>query len=87
MDASTITPEQIQDLINYRKKRTEQLKKWRDANREKVLANTKEYNKKYFGELRQQTVQCPCCQATINKISYPKHLKSKRCLAKKVSCE
>lgn len=76
MNFENITPEQIQKLIEGKRKAKEANLKWKENNRDSILSYHKAYNQKYFDAMKEQTVFCPCCQKEIKKISYSKHCKS-----------
>ena len=78
MNIETITPDQIQKLIEGKRKAIEANLKWKEKNRDSMLNYHKNYNQKYFDAMKEQSVFCSCCQKELKKISYSKHCKSKK---------
>ena len=82
MDIQTITPEEIQKLINHRNKGRLATKAWKEKHPDYNKNYSREYNKPYFDAMKQQKVFCDCCQVEVKKISYSNHVKGKRHIAK-----
>ena len=61
-----------------RKKTREQVREWRQNNREHYNQIQKKHSIKYLNQL----FDCPICYKTIKLGSKYKHLKSKKCLEK-----